>query len=306
LIFKYNFTNLLNIKSFSLLFICVAIHNINAFAQIPEESLKLWLKADNVDVIDNRVYKWYDLSSSQYELVQDAVSSRPEFLIDPVLSEYPVLKFDGTNDFFQIVFTEPFSSPISIFIVWRTYRYGQQVALDNLTSLILDINAGNNVRIATGEGTIQYSKTSPFDFIVTSAVYNNEHSLIFENGILKVTGNTRNLVLPGLNIGKWSMQNSRWLSGAIAEIIVYDSNLNIDDQQSVEAYLMNKYAPPISLGEDIVVENSFCDTLIKNIDKSWFTSYLWSTGETDSVIHVNQSGTYSLTVTDIFGRESSD
>ncbi|MDD4217777.1 MAG: PKD domain-containing protein, partial [Bacteroidales bacterium] len=35
-------------------------------------------------------------------------------------------------------------------------------------------------------------------------------------------------------------------------------------------------------------------------------AYEWSTGETDSIIHVNRPGLYSVTVTDIFGFESSD
>ncbi|HOD89431.1 MAG TPA: PKD domain-containing protein, partial [Bacteroidales bacterium] len=67
----------------------------------------------------------------------------------------------------------------------------------------------------------------------------------------------------------------------------------------------NKYSPPLSLGYDIRVPYGFCDTAISAY-KPWFTSYLWSTGETDSVIHVNKPGVYSCTVTDIFGFESSD
>jgi PKD repeat protein len=97
-----------------------------------------------------------------------------------------------------------------------------------------------------------------------------------------------------------------FLNGAIAEIIFYDTILNDSLRNLIEIYLRNKYAPPVNLGYDIRVPYGFCDTAITTAYKPWYVAYQWSTGETDSIIHVNKPGVYSVTVTDIFGFESSD
>ena len=67
---------------------------------------------------------------------------------------------------------------------------------------------------------------------------------------------------------------------------------------------MDKYAPPVNLGADILSNYGFCDTVL--VPKGYYTNYFWSNGATSSTLTVNQPGTYWLTATDIFGRVSSD
>ncbi|MBI4649109.1 MAG: PKD domain-containing protein, partial [Bacteroidia bacterium] len=92
--------------------------------------------------------------------------------------------------------------------------------------------------------------------------------------------------------------------GFIAEMIIYDTSLGLQDFNTVEQYLHYKYAPPISLGPDIHIPYGFCDTLTHAGER--FTSYLWSTAETTDTIMISKSGVFSVTVTDIFGFTSTD
>ena len=69
-------------------------------------------------------------------------------------------------------------------------------------------------------------------------------------------------------------------------------------------YLMNKYAPPVSLGPDTTIAHGFCPYTLYAGPR--FTSYLWSTGSTADSIVVNESGDYWVEVVDIFGRTSRD
>ncbi|HRN95760.1 MAG TPA: hypothetical protein PL084_13640, partial [Chitinophagales bacterium] len=87
-------------------------------------------------------------------------------------------------------------------------------------------------------------------------------------------------------------------------MIFYDRALDSTERQQVERYLRNKYAPPVTLGNDTIV-NSFCPFVL-NAQKPWFASYLWNTGANTASISIAQSGIYSVAVTDIFGYKSYD
>ncbi|MBQ1652652.1 MAG: hypothetical protein II060_02600, partial [Bacteroidales bacterium] len=109
-----------------------------------------------------------------------------------------------------------------------------------------------------------------------------------------------------------------YFNGEIAEVIA----LNITNEivaNNINNYLIEKYFHEyadsladydfgnlVYLGLDIHVPYGFCDTAIANAYNPDFISYQWSTGETDSVIHVNRSGRYMVTVTNSFGVTSTD
>ena len=78
----------------------------------------------------------------------------------------------------------------------------------------------------------------------------------------------------------------QYLKGSIAEIIIYNRILNESEQQEVEQYLMDKYAPPIDLGQDLAIDYGFCDTSLTS--PNLYTNYLWNTGSTLSLIHISE------------------
>lgn len=95
-----------------------------------------------------------------------------------------------------------------------------------------------------------------------------------------------------------------WL-GDYVEVLFFDNFLTPAELEQMEQYLRYKYAPPVNLPAEIHVPYGFCDFEI-SAEKAYFSQYEWSTGGTESTISVSQSGTYAVTVTDIYGYSSSD
>ncbi len=288
---------LLSILSLSIITI------FKSYSQIPTENLMLWFSADSVENIDNKIATFYNLASNEYHAQQANPTNRP-LLKESGLNNLPVLSFSG-NQWLKAQFSNTISQPITSFAVWKTTESTNVACYCNYSSPLFDLQSySNGIQIYTSSG-FGYSKPCPFDFIITTAIYNGNNSKLFENGILKASGNAGNGSMNGITIG--AVYNNTWqLKGEIAEIIFYDTVLNDSLRYLVENYLRNKYFPPVNLGYDIRVPYGFCDTAITTAYKPWYVAYQWSTGETDSIIHVNKPGVYSVTVTDIFGFQSTD
>jgi hypothetical protein len=155
-------------------------------------------------------------------------------------------------------------------------------------------------------GGLQYDKPMSQYHSLNTIIYSSQ-SKVYENGELKASGSTVGTnSMDGFTLGTVNAANLRFLNGDVAEIIYFDTVLNNNERIQIENYIHDKYFPPLNLGYDIRIPYGFCDTTISTAYKPWFTSYLWSTGETDSIITVNKTGIYSCTVTDIFGYTSTD
>jgi len=94
--------------------------------------------------------------------------------------------------------------PNTIFLLWKrisggtTYNFGVSgYSLQGRNDI--SSSAGN---IYGYSGTIlPYSKTVPFDFTLTTGVFNGANTQIYDNGLLKVTGNAGTLPLDGITVG---------------------------------------------------------------------------------------------------------
>jgi PKD repeat protein len=283
------------------------VFKFTIFTPLDADNLQTWYYADSVNIVDAAVSLWYDLSPNNLNLEQSVVARRP-VKIDNVLNGHSVINFDGDNDYLTVNFENTISQPNAFFVVWKANTSsGNQFAYDgnstgsrnslSVTPSMMRINNGTN---------ITYESSVPFEnYILSSVISNTTNSKAYENGILKIVGNAGNHSLSGLRTGI-AYNGTSPLNGDIAELIFYNRIVEDDERQIIEKYLMDKYAPPVNLGYDINMGNSFCDTVIKTANKSWFTNYLWNTGETSQEITANRSGIYSVTVTDIFGRQSYD
>ena len=215
-------------------------------SQIPIENLQLWLYADSVEIINGKVSKWYDLSGNDFHLTQNTDNKRPTQTTS-ILNNLPVLTFDG-NDF---LINNPgiiFNQPITVFAIWKTNSADMQTLIDNLAypNHFLDNSKGLGIRLyALSE--VSYSKLNPFDFILTTGVYNFTNSKLYENDILKKTGNVGTESVHGFCIGYRSAFNDRYFNGSVAEIIFYDTLLCDSSIHAINQYLMDKYAPPVKL-----------------------------------------------------------
>jgi PKD repeat protein len=283
---------------------CLYKFNPNSY-----NNLQLWLVADSVNTIDDFVLEWYDLSENEFHLTQSEESRRPIF-VDSVINNYPVIRFNGTSSKLATEFETICPQPNTIFIVYKISGLSyNQVILDALTTnrSILQFYINKLKLKSMTDDIVEYTLSVPTPFLLNTLIYNSPDSKLYDFATLKSEGNSGSLGFDGFCLGS-TQDNQAFFEGDIAEVLFYDGVLNTASVRHIQQYLYTKYFdyPPVNLLYDIRIPYGFCDTAITTAYKPWFTSYEWSTGETDSVIHVNRPGLYSVTVTDIFGFESSD
>jgi len=160
------------------------------------------------------------------------------------LNGYPVIRFDGVNDFLDVEFGETFTPPMTIFIVWNYINTSTdfKMLIGNTTG---SGHSNNSIwttinRISTNSPS-GYDKNIPFNHIVTVAEYNSTNSKIFENGILKVTKSLTDVNQSNFRVGAWEPTGQYARNSEIPEIIFYDALLTDTQRISVENYLMSKY-----------------------------------------------------------------
>ena len=293
---------------------------LSTYAQetpFPTDHLQLWLRADSVELTEGKVSRWYDLSPNNYVIQQSANSAKP-WKYESSINGLPTIAFKGSQ---QLVGTESFSFDN---LNWTFFAVARTFKKTNNEQLIIGNGAagGGNNRYRLDIDKLTTTNTSPtsisFSDLITDSVFHiytldyiddSICSNIFINGTKSahVYYNSPMGYNSGkLKIGAYSSPTEYALNGEIAEIIAFNT---IDSTliNQVHEYLLSKYAPaPVSLGLDIHVPYGFCDTAITTAYNPDFISYQWSTGETDSVIHVNRSGRYTVTVTNSFGVTSTD
>ncbi|OFY10843.1 MAG: hypothetical protein A2W93_12540 [Bacteroidetes bacterium GWF2_43_63] len=285
--------------------------------QIP--GLQLWLRADsNVVLSGDTVVSWNDCSGNANNAVQPIASKRPKFINNIAeLNNLPVVRFDGIDDYFTGNLSVS-SNDITFIAIFKINSYIQYSGIlsmyDNLQAA--DWNNTNSIVGFFIRDNQIYSARESYDLLLTNvfptylcasiSLINSSWSS-FKNGEFV---SLENIFNANFNINKYVL-GSRYSSGFnyfsgidLAELTIYSTEISSANVTAVETYLMNKYAPPISLGPDTNITYGFCSAKISA--KSGYTSYLWSTGSTADSIVVNQTGDYWVEVVDIFGRTSRD
>ncbi|MEI6767241.1 MAG: PKD domain-containing protein [Bacteroidota bacterium] len=282
--------------------------------------MKLWLKADDgVSQNGGLVTDWYDKSGNNNNANQTIAADRPHYKASvDTLNGLPAVYFDGSTKFFNgTTISAIDSSGLTLFVV----ASGDNVATGSSFGLF-SINTGT-----TGLSLARYKPSNSLKFNnKTFGVSSSTNSLpatgynpamlgvvktygakadLFINGGLDGTSTNAGLSGPFTNadykVG--CIGTTNFYKGNIAEIILYGSALSTTDRKNVETYLRYKYAPPVNLGPDINITYGLCDTVLNAGAR--FTNFLWSTGETTQTIQTG-SGTYWVSVTDIFGYTSKD
>lgn len=198
-----------------------------------------WSMASQVEKdVSNYVSKMIDISGNGNHPIQGTQINKPLW-VDDELNGYPVLRFNESN-WLKCQYPTTINQPITIFALWRKSNAGNYACFCNYSSSYFDLQSnGTGVQIHAGV-TLGYTKTSPFDFILSSSIFNSTASKIFENGALLMSGNVGSGIMNGITIG--ALCNNTWkLNGDIAEIIIYNKLLSNIDRKNVETYLMNKY-----------------------------------------------------------------
>ena len=288
-----------------------------------DTSLQLWLRADSIGLDENgRVSRWFDLSPNQYEIGQTSAEARPT-VDDNALNGQPVLNFRLQDFMYGGDILDLGTDCWTWIIVEKTSADGDLIGKSASGSsngrwlfMSNQIWMHSNV---SNDGNILFESDKSFRVLLWENDRLASKNKLYVNNIKGTESNTAypdcdfnngyDFVIGGeLSSANGTFSAARRYAGQIAEIIAFntvDSTLRMQ----VTEYLASRYFPElnvsVSLGLDIHCYG-FADTAITTAYNPNFVSYLWSTGETDSVIHVSRPGKYWVTVTNAFGLVSSD
>lgn len=307
-------------KIFFSLLCAIALLPLRAqnFSPTSLDSLVLWLKADSGVVLNGTVVQqWKDWGGiTSEDAAQATVLNRPLYVASagPLMNYMPTISFDGSND----ILTGPAitglgSGKYTVFVVaeGRTqtansaglFGLGPNLGAffiyrrASASNQDLVAFAGNNV--TSGAGTLPQSGF-PYKVFTLAQSMGTGGSKLYLNSALSGSGTLAAFADNTYSVGR----SSGTLNGSISEVIVFKNSLPDSSRIAVEQYLYNKYAPPVSLGPDTVIQTSLCPYTIDAGPR--FTNYLWSNGSNTSSITVTKPGMYSVTATNIFGKQSID
>lgn len=266
-------------------------------------NLTSWYKStDGIQLNNGKVAQWSDQSSSNFNLIQNTDSKRP--IINPnQINGYPSIKFDGTNDNLKVNYGNTLVDQGTVFVLGKLNTGANCFIFDGGNSYRGIQYYANNMYLQAINSNFNYLKPTPFPYAYFSNIFNGNQSKIYDNGVLKVTGNLPNSAPTGFTVGSRYLEDALFMNGDIVEIINFSSVLTDNNRTQVEQYIRNKYAPPVNLGNDIY-KNDFCPLTISAGTR--YTSFLWSTGATTEQISINQPGIYHVTTIDVFGFSSKD
>lgn len=283
-----------------MLLITLLVAALSLHAQWPENLPlpDLWVRGDSaIELSGNRVVSWGDLSPNANELTQTVNNFRPTVLPDE-LNGHTVVSFNGLNS--RMLFDE-INDVRSVFWVLRRPD-----------------NVGNVRRPVLGHSATFHFFRGPdqtlWDAQFTSAdILSGTTRLAFQevNGTQATIPPNQWQILnvvtlanvEASQLGQDRNTNNFWW-GEFAELIVFSEALIPEQVVELENYLANYYTELLDLGDDIVVTEGVCPTVLE-IGEG-FTDISWSTGATTPSIEVNTTGTYWVQAKDLFGRVVSD
>lgn len=241
----------------------------------------------------NNIRSWGNLVDGD-TLYQLNAIKQPKLIYND-FGSFASVRFDGSNDFMVM----DKNMNIGTLLMLGDYNgattfpgYRSLISSGNYTYLIFGNSATTNIELYNFSGT-----TLKMNNNVTK-----NYSPLETKKIISLSANPLNIsnfYLSSANLGTSSFWN-----GDINELMGFSSKLNTQEIQILSNLLYDKYIPPVNLGEDIMVDYSFCPVNIHAGDD--FISYLWNTGETTSSISVNSTGIYSVWATNAFGRITYD
>ncbi|NLU19240.1 MAG: hypothetical protein GXW89_00890 [Phycisphaerae bacterium] len=232
------------------------------FSPLPTQDLALWLRADAGVVLNgSTVARWSDQSGNNRRATQSASFAQPTVTAG-ALNGYPVVSFDGLNDY--LAFDLPINglTGMSLFLVAANTQ-DQAVGLPHHaaraalfwnetepwgTVYLAPFQTKVHLRFGTtGTGThMTYSRPVSVGsaFTRTAAIKDGSIDRLYVDGHLVLSQGGRLLTLAGHrdtgNLGRGHDDDS-YFAGHIAEVLVFTRALSEAEREQVERYLADKY-----------------------------------------------------------------
>lgn len=225
---------------------------------VPGTGLKLWLDAGVLAT--GAVALWPDLSGNGNHATQTTGANQPTCVAN-VVNGHAVVRFNGTSNFLSIaniLGSRLFSTnTATLFIVGRSNSPANRGSFiqwnpgvnTNWVNVHLPwsdgvlywdfghISSGGRVTIAMPAGWLDaFHATTLWRNSTTGQIY-ADGSQLASSGMTDALDNT---ITANFVVGSNS-NDSAFLNGDIAEIIIYNRALLTSERQSVERYLANKY-----------------------------------------------------------------
>ena len=293
-------------------------------SEVPD--LLFWLDpAENITLIEGRISNWNAVNDTNISFLQNSFAKRPNLLNEISINNRPIVRFDGTDDNLLGEYSYN-GSELTSFLVQRIndYRVNTSgISLYNTTitgefttnqTISLSFQDGAALQVIRGVRRPKYAAApttnwinNKFSFLTANisqtSIRTYRNNLLFETLPTSDNFNFNRITLGSRGSGG-SGNNFGYMNTDLAEVLVYGRSLSPSEQALIHQYFQSKYSPPVNLGADISSDTSFCTIPLDAGER--FVSYLWNTGATTQTIEVNTPGTYSVTVTDIFGFVSYD
>lgn len=234
-----------------------------AGVDVPTDSLKLWLKADEGVVLEGSgVSEWQDQSGNGTDAQQANPVSQP-VLEKNMLNGLPVVIFDGRDD--EVSFALPVNGleNLTLFVVGAATEANVNVATHyaNSSTLVWKeigdwgtvhvtmLQEGVYFRFGTGQNQpvpvgIKYDSPIGDEFTIATAVMEGKRDRLYVKGELVYDEEKRGQAPVGNtgDIGYLGRGHEGYFPGMVAEVLVYTKTLPDDERQQVEEYLSDKYS----------------------------------------------------------------
>ncbi|MCK6602658.1 MAG: hypothetical protein L6Q77_12660 [Bacteroidetes bacterium] len=227
-------------------------------AGIPDQGLRLWLKSDSsVSVSAGKVVSWSDISGTGISLAPAEEPTRPSFL-PGTLNGYPVITFDGADDFLQtgsaVSLLGRDSLAITVTLVLKTEPVQSNWA--NILDYDHDSYSGFTIQQNVGSTNEFFSAASPYvlntDWQVVSFELVNGpggFASIRVNGVVVSTASVTSASSFSeprrLALGRWISYccntPGRYWNGSLAEVLIHNRTLTQDEHESLQSYFKGRY-----------------------------------------------------------------
>jgi hypothetical protein len=221
---------------------------------------RLWLAADGAMNTrttfggDVRVTRWRDLSGNESDAVQGNNSLQPT-LIEEAVHGRPALRFNGSNQFMEGPIGD-YRAGMSLFLVARVHAdggpYDSYLGLNGagLGNVLYHVGSGGGRGLAITQPNQNLSsnpaRSEQFELIRIEAGTNFIHRMIraasgevVSSQLTHPWGTVTNFTLGASKHSGDGITDH--LPVDIAEVILYDRELNVFERHAVEAYLATKY-----------------------------------------------------------------
>jgi hypothetical protein len=217
---------------------------VSSAIAIPSGSIALWLMADaGVAVSGTNVTAWGDQSGNG----NNATAYNNPQLITNALNSKPVISFNGSTSYASFPISLSAATDRTIFIVGKYNDVNREqegfLALGTDQGYVFRESQTQLTYYYTGEGQISApaSIVTNYHIVTVNHLYVGDSAMAI-NGTF---GNGQGIELYAINDGRIALRSligGEYASVNIAEIIIYNRQLNGTERGQVQSYLNTKYA----------------------------------------------------------------